>query len=234
MEALLSSEEGRREIAQSLESIIVKVSKGMVLLAVPGAGVQFHSDFRNAQQAKQTEQAMLELGENAKNSKLRERLPEQFQDYVEEATKDGPVQDVYIEAKEFVEYFQGKGIDPKEVAQELPSIKDKFDEAVTTNGDLVIPLSEYATKIAGTEHGPELARHSRFRPDDMSPVEADEWRSTQGEKFKAEADRILKENQNDQLFQESADRVQEDISKINSGDREVHQGCRRQVWGEDG
>ena len=154
---------------------------------------------------------MQALGESAAESKVVERAPEAYNEFVKNATKDGPVENVYISGKEFEAYFQSVGVDPVDVAKELPGVSEQLDEALETGGDIRIPLGDYATKIAPTEHHGPLLKHSRFRPEDMSPAEAEFWRETQGEIFQKEAERIFSENETNTVFRESSNRVHEAI-----------------------
>ena len=56
---------------------------------------------------------------------LRKRLPEAYRDFVAKQTEGGGIENVFVPAERFVEYFQGVGLDPRAVAfghrrQELP------------------------------------------------------------------------------------------------------------------
>lgn len=212
MESLLATEEGRSQLADRLLSIAESTIKAMSVLAIPGAGVQFTSDFNRARKADANIELMISLGEQSADSKVRERSPELFQEYIDEATKDGPVQDVYLGAQEFQEYFQSKGMDPAQVMEELPRTRDQYEDALARGGDLKIPLSEYAAKIAGTEHHAELLRHSRLDPaQDMTIAEAEIWRAEEKNKFAFEAEQALKENLQNEEFQSSSNRVFESV-----------------------
>jgi len=113
------------------------------------------------------------LGDTATDSKLRERLPGKLQEFVERATKDGPVENVYIPVEAFVQYFQGKAVDPRQVAAELMGDTNGYDEALATGSDLAIPTGAYAAKLAGTEHHKALAPDLRLSPAALSSREAE-------------------------------------------------------------
>ncbi len=164
-----------------------------------------------ADQAQQNATTLDEVADNARNSKLRERNPDAYEQFVAEATADGPVQDVYIDARKFSEYFQSQGIDPAQIAEEMPSVREQFAAAEASGGDLKIPLSEYATRIAPTEYHDGLKDYARFRPEDMSPVEASEWQETRAEEFERQAQEILDREETDTAFRQSAQQVRDAV-----------------------
>jgi GNAT superfamily N-acetyltransferase len=164
-----------------------------------------------AQQAQQTGETIDQVAETARASKLRERNPEAFEEYVAEATADSPVQDVYIDARKFSEFFQSQGIDPAQIAEEMPSVRAQLAEAEATGGDLKIPLAEYATRLAPTDYYEGLRDLTRFNPEDMSPAEAAEWQETKGEDFEREAQQILDRRIEDDAFQQSARQVEDTV-----------------------
>lgn len=90
------------------------------------------------------------LGESATDSKVRQRYPERYREFVEQAVKDGPLETVAIPVEQFKEYFQSQDMSPDTVASELGA--DGYQEALMTGGDVVIPLGSFAEKIAPTEH----------------------------------------------------------------------------------
>lgn len=167
----------------------------------------FQSDAKAAQNADATKEKLVNLGENTKKSELFKRSPESYQKYIEQITKEGPVQDVYIDAQELTELFQTQGIDVNEVAKEVPSIAEQMDVLKTGIGDIRIPIAEYATKIAPTEFNDSVSEIARFRPEDMSPAQAKTWTAQAQEQFTQESDRIMQEKAKDTEFLKSADDV---------------------------
>lgn len=210
-ESLVSSEAGRKEILDRMFAIMEEVGKGMSILAIPGATITFVGDSNKAQKAQEHANTMEALGGHADGSISLERVPEQYQEYVKEATKNGPVKDVYIDAAKFQEYFQEQGINAEEILESIPEVEESLDVAVQAGQDIRIPIEAYATKIAPTEHHAELLKHSRFDPSEMTPFEAEEFVSTQKEKFEAEAQKVVEEQGRNQEFEESADLVRATI-----------------------
>lgn len=111
-----------------------------------------------------------DFGKIAEKSKLKERLPDQYGKHVGDITKDTAVENVYVPATAFDEYFQSKGMDPALVAESL-GVTDSRREALATNGSVEVPMGTWAEKIAGTEHYQALADDVKFHPEDLTARE---------------------------------------------------------------
>lgn len=139
-----------------------------------------------------------ELSGQAVNSKLRARMPDRFRQFVDQATANGPVENVFVPADQFVQYFQGNGIDPMALVDQLDGVsRDDLNAALAAGGDLRIPTSTYAAKIAGSEHDAFMMENMRFNPTDMTAREAAD--------FNAHVDDIMQ-----QMWAEAEDIRQED------------------------
>lgn len=145
------------------------------------------------------------LSGNAQKSVLRNRVPEKFRDFVARATADGPVENVYVPAEQFVTYFQSKGLDPYALVDTLDGVtRDDLDAARAGGGDLQIPTSTYAAKIAGSEHDAFLIDNMRFDPDQMTAAEAADFNLRAGEALDEawrEAERLRAEAEQSQSFE---------------------------------
>lgn len=143
------------------------------VVAVPSLA----ADLRQAKQAKQTEQAWLAIGQATESTKMREALPEHLQAIIAAATKDGPIETVYMPTDAFNTYFQSKGVDPREAAAAITGNVEAYDQAIQTGQDLPIRTEDYATKIAPTEHNAFFAHELRTAVDAMNAREAEEWQA---------------------------------------------------------
>lgn len=149
-------------------------------------GKRFFEGARNAKDAGDRVAFFEQLSGQAQNSILRGRLPEKFRQFVEAATANGPVENVYVPADQFVQYFQSNGIDPFALVDDLDGVtRDDLEAAVAGGGDLQIPTATYAAKIAGSEHDRFLMENMRFDPSQFTAREAME--------FNAKAEAILQE-----------------------------------------
>jgi hypothetical protein len=140
------------------------------------AGRKFLKDRENAKAADGRKAVFEALSGQSQASALRNRLPDKFRQFIASATANGPVENVYVPAGEFVSYFQGVGIDPFAVVDEMDGVtRDDLDAAISVGGDLQIPTATYAAKIAGSEHDAFLIDNMRFNPDQMTAKEAAEF-----------------------------------------------------------
>lgn len=135
----------------------------------------------------------------AADSKLRQRDPESFKQFVEKATEDGPVQDVYLD----VNTFKQSGVDLSLLAQASPSIAAQLETALQTGGDIKIPISEFATNLAGNEYSQSLIDHIRTDPNGMTGLESKTFMQDQGAFFQAEVEKLSKEKELDDTFKTS-------------------------------
>lgn len=176
------------------------------------AGMSGRRVFDRAREAKSAANRKFlfeQLSGQAQNSALRNRLPDKFRQFVEAATANGPVENVYVPADQFVQYFQSIGTDPHAIVDELEGVtRDDLDTALAGGGDLQIPTATYAAKIAGSEHDAFLMENMRFDPDEFTATEAAE--------FNARAQEAMQE-----AF-EVAERVRQDQEQYRSHEQEIY------------
>lgn len=181
----------RRILTNQDAEVLQGVGREMTAAGLSAAIVRTALGVRGFRQAQQTEDFFKALGEDSKASKLRERLPERFKELVASYTEDGPVQNVFIPAERFRQYFQEAGIDPDQAAQEVGA--KNFTEALATGGDVVISMADFATHVAPTDHLQGLMPDLRLRQDEMTIRESkleEANRDEQDRRIQEEIDRI--------------------------------------------
>jgi hypothetical protein len=124
-------------------------------------------DLYQARKAEQTQAFLTALGDKSKDSKLKQRLPEKYQELVSQITKDGPVENVYIPVEAAEQYFQNKNIPTDQAMAEI-GVTQSYTEAKATGGDVKIPLAVFTDKLAATEHYQGLMKDLKFDPEDMT------------------------------------------------------------------
>lgn len=196
--------------AQTLAATITSVG------ALSGAarGVQAVGDrmVRRQDQARQAEigaGALTEIDQAAAASKLRPRDATTFNEFVRQATDEGPVSDVYID----VQALNQSGVDVAALAQASPSIAAQLGEAAATGGQIRVPLEEFTTNIAGTEFSQALIPYLKTDPLGMSQIEAQEFMQSGAEQFQQEVERTLAAQSPDETFKASRDAVQTQIAQ---------------------
>lgn len=139
------------------------------------AGRRFIRQRRDAEEAEETARRLKETLDAAGQSILRDRAPDRFRDFVARATEGTDVENVFVDAEKFVEYFQDMGVDPFEIAETLDGVGADELRAGLLSGDLRIPLSTVTEAIPGSGHEQFFLDHARFDPGDMSPSMAAEF-----------------------------------------------------------
>lgn len=172
-------------MSRALEAGLIGGVSGVGMTS-PAGVAQGVARMQQVQQTRNNQAFYLAIGENANESKLRERLPEKYQDYVKELTKDGPVENVYIPLEALESYFQEKSDSPVKMAGEL-GILQEYEAAKETGADVKISTAKMAAELAGTEHYKNLSRDIKFSPEEMTANELI--------KAKAEVDARLSEEQ---------------------------------------
>lgn len=157
--------------------------------------------------AEAVKQQLVDIGEAVKATKTHARSPEHLSEFVNEAVKEG-VSDIYIDIDEFVGYWQtAKEGEIESIVDAIPGVNEQIEEAMISGGDIKIPLSEYATKIAPTEHNAAFSEISRFR-------QADQSRATAAEEAaqKSPEQEAVQEKERSK-FAESAEKVSSSIAE---------------------
>lgn len=152
--------ESASRIGQSAQDAFVG---SLGLGAAGGATNQIQMTVRDrieAQRMQRNADLIKAIGDTSKESKLLARMPEKYKELVSTIKEGGPVENVFIPAERFVQYFQSKGVDPAIVAEEVGA--KNFKEAVAAGSDIMIPIEDYASHIADTEHHDQLAEDIRF------------------------------------------------------------------------
>ena len=171
---------------------------------------RFMSEYRQFKDAKKSAEILTGLTDLAANSKLAERSPEQFAEYVNNLAEASGNDTAYIDAKEFSGFFQSQNVDPQDAAEQLGVLKP-YVEAMNAGGDVPIKLGDLLAQVAKKSELKSLMQHVRLKPGDLSSAEAVLWVGQQQNRMQEEADTILSELSDREAVEDSADRVQESI-----------------------
>ena len=143
-------------------------------IEVGGVGLtKFRENRAKAQDAEARVSLFKELSGQSVNSALRNRMPDRFRDFVERATENGPVENLFIPAQDFISYFQGIGEDPYKIVDMLEGVtREDLELAKAGDVDLQIPTATYAAKLAGSEHDAFFMENMKFDPQEMTARQA--------------------------------------------------------------
>jgi len=107
----------------------------------------------------------------SQNSKLKQRSPEAFADFVEKASEQSDVPKKFSAPLDaFEEFYQEKPKELNKLFQDL-GVQDQVEEARKTGAEIEIPTSQWAAKYAGTEISAAIRDVMRFDPNGMTVAE---------------------------------------------------------------
>lgn len=159
-----------------------------------------------ASQAQQSTEIIGQINELARANKVLMRDPETFQQFVAQATAEGPVQAVFIDANTLMQ----SGVS-EQIAQLSPAVAEQLQNASESGGQIAIPVDEYAAKIAPTEYAQGLLDHLKTDPEGFSRAEAQQYMQSHAEELKAEVERTLAEKKGDETFKAGQEAVKQEV-----------------------
>ncbi len=218
LELKLTSEDGRKEIADRLVTTFVRSMQGMSLVGLAGSGPVFIGDLQKVKKAKENEVFLNELSKNASESVLKKRSATEYQNLTQDLGDKKGKPFAYVDAQAVVEVMKQQGITMQDIEQVSPAIANQIKElnksGALVGQDIVIPTGEYAAKLANTEFDGFLKQHIRWDKEDFSKAESTYFEANR-EKLYQEAKQITekKENQTNK-FTESVGKIKTNFEKM--------------------
>lgn len=124
---------------------------------------------QDAQRAQEDGDTLQALTDAAEGSKLRERAPDLFAQFVDQASQGSRVTEVFIDAEALANAL---GQDLPTMRETVPSIAEQIDEALATGGVVQIPVGEFAAHLAGKPYTAALIDQVRTVADGANRAEA--------------------------------------------------------------
>ncbi|ALJ15366.1 hypothetical protein [Sphingopyxis macrogoltabida] len=131
-----------------------------------GAGGRLMARVNRSRQAAEESALIDAAAEAAAASKVRGRDPEAFRSLMEAMAEDSPNDRIYIPAEDVVAYMQSDGYDGS-----FDQWSDQVSEASALGGDVVIPLSDAMSSLAGTGGWAATRDSMRLSPGGISAKE---------------------------------------------------------------
>ena len=173
---------------------------------------------QQAQRSQRTEALLTGLKELAEAAPIAKRDVSTFENWVKAAAEGTQATDVYIDARTLVETLQQSGLTEPEIVAALPSIRTELPTALLANGDVRIPIEEFAARSG--ELGQSLIPHLRIDPNDMSTSEAQTFMQSAQDDFQKETEKAFAEINADDQFRQSTERVADAVyEKLNQAGR---------------
>lgn len=188
------------------QTIIATITQS-VMTAGLGKGINAIANRAQTREAEATTTRATadQLATLARESKLRARMPEAFREHV--ANVAGEDANIYVPAAQWNQYFQSQNIDPAQAAAQAGISPNDFAEAMAAGADLVMPLADFATHVAGTDAYASLAPHLRLTPGGVSEAEL----AAAGEQDKQQLDALVQQIGQEQAQAAGPQQVYDDV-----------------------
>lgn len=158
-----------------------------------------------AQQAKDAAASMEELDKMAEASKVRQRSPEDWQAFMQAVSEDGPVKDVYIDARDLDEAALAK------LVEVSPAAAQQAAESLASGVDMQITAAEFGANVAGQGFAQSIIPHLKTDPNGMSVTQADEYLKTAKDDTERTVTETLGRAGQDDAFATSRAAVEADV-----------------------
>lgn len=164
------------------ETLVASVTQALVL-GGPSLAAKRTIEATESRRASRNVKGVMEA---AAGSKVRQESPEQFSALIAKLAEGQPGENIYVPAEVVRELFQS----PEELSEDnfWSSYGEQISEAEALGGDVVIPLSEAATHLAGTPQWEAIKDRVRSTPGGQSVTEAAEWEGAIAEAKEATAE----------------------------------------------
>lgn len=208
----LTNRDAEIDLGQSAEEGGVGAAVGGIARSIVEAALHVRSrGARREQQAQAAErqaQALQALSDLAATSKLRQRDPDSFEKFVQEAAESRPVQDVFISAETLAQ----SGL-AEQVAAVSPAVAEQLQTALQTGGDIRIPVGEYGARVAPV---PALAQplldHLKTDPDGLTRGEGRALKEREADRFAEEVDRALQDRAAETSFAAQGQAIEQELA----------------------
>lgn len=181
---------------------------------------QIRDTYADAYQAAQAEargEQLTQIAKAANASKLRERDPQAFKQFVASAADGGDIQNVHIEGQAFAQMLEKAGITSDEIRQTMPDVASQLDAALgenaPRNGLVSIPIEDFATHIAGSKIEDAFMQAARVTPEGATLGEADALKQSQQDDMQQRAQQIANAHVDNTAYKASVDKMNAQVDE---------------------
>ena len=168
------------------------------------------ADSQAAQTALQNQEVYGLLGKAKEAIKNAHRSPA-FQEFVDEAAQEGPIQNVYVEANTLIEALAQSKADPTAIEAALPGFTARVQEAAQSNADVALTIGEFTAHFSGTPLEQALVPHLKTEEGGMTQVQAEAYLQSQQADLTKAAEKLLEDTVANRDLLISAGKVEENI-----------------------
>ena len=213
---VLSTPEGRAEVADRLAATAVETALGMVTVGLPGPAVQFYSDVRGAARAMNEHKKLENITKAVSESKLLPRNSAALESYIASTAEGSDASTVFIDAATTNDILRQSGLTDVELDAALPGVRQQIEtlqekDIPLGGSDITIPMEQFTVRIAKTPLQEQLKQHARLSAGAPSFLEAQRIRAEMAQ-TRAEAEQILAAKQEtDATFVAEAQAIEDRI-----------------------
>lgn len=187
------------------ETLVGTVVQGLAL-GGPALLARQYSRSRTADDAETDAGFLIDLADGAAGSKVRQRDPEAFKRFLE--LHGDEAENVYIPGEKLRELFQSDAYD---VGDFFDGYADEIEDAAAIGGDVVIPLSEAATGLAGSKVWDALKDDVRLSPGGQSLREARSFDDAMSAELSAMGEQLARQQESERAAQAPRGKVYETV-----------------------
>ena len=176
-----------------------------------GGGFTAYSEQKKLRVSNANQQALESMTRALHGSKILKQMPEEGQEIIGNLLEGSGAEKVYVPVENFKKYFQEKGFEPDEVAEELGGAEGRqsYDEAVQTGGNVEIPTLVYSTKIIGSEHDAFFKREVKLKPEDMNLREKEAY----VKKLKKKMEKLVADQKDKKAKEKPTDNIEDNFTR---------------------
>lgn len=170
----------------------------------------------NAVKASQAQDAFRKiqtLSDAASAAKTRDRDQGAFRGLVQSMAQDGPLSEVWINAHDLDSALQQSGVTGEQLADKLPDVADQLYQAVQTNGDVRIPVADFATHIAGSAAGDAMLPKLKADPEGMTFEQSQEYVKNQQRDMADTATQLAQAKQDQDARDAQLQQIHDDVAQ---------------------
>lgn len=193
-------------IGALLEATQGAAMKGISYAAQTASGAE--QDNARAQEVMAAFSNLQKLTEQAT---LKQRSAQDFQTFLQEAGDESGVSEVFVNANVLNQEAQNLGIDINVLKQSSPAIAEQIESALRMNDDLIIPVGEFGTAIAGTELGAALLKHIRADENGLSAFEAETQLNEAVQNLETSAVKFMEKEADNEVWQQELTAIGDEI-----------------------
>ena len=171
-----------------------------------------YSDHAKAAQGMRGFEIINEIANTLAETPLKERSPDHIKDFVTDLGNNYGMKDLYVKGEDLAESLKQSGITPEQMQESMPEVAAQLRDALTTKGDVRIPIQDWATHIVGSDLDEPLRPLLKLDdPDGHNLKEATEFYQNHVQEFEQHADKMIERTAKDKDFKDSMKRVQDTI-----------------------